>query len=216
MIPNRRFVDRIRNIVSSESNIIRPTLLLITGFSWQKDQHRQVGNSENSAHPYRTILIPKQHPAKSSPLPAYLLLQLQPDLLKLVLDVQQQRVILELAGERPVLQVLHQALRYEVRELGLVQFRDLESRWRVARYLEEGPHRVQLGERRIALGKFDGGYAHGPDVAARVIGRVQLLLARYHLEQGAVHRLPLGWRSGFARYGLTRVGAIEEMVELYD
>lgn len=98
-------------------------------------------------------------------------------------------MLLELASVGSMLEILDETLGDEVAELGDVHIGILESRWWVAGNLEEGSHRVKLRQGRIALGELNRGYAHRPDVAARVVGRVQLLLASYHLEEDVIHRL---------------------------
>lgn len=50
-------------------------------------------------------------------------------------------------------------------------------------YFKERSHWMELREGRISVAQLDGGDAQGPDVAAGVVGGVQLLLARYHLKK---------------------------------
>lgn len=56
------------------------------------------------------------------------------------------------------------------------------------RYFEKGSHRMEVRQGGVSVAQLDGGDAQRPDVAARVVGGVQLLLARDDLpEKGGGH-----------------------------
>lgn len=133
------------------------------------------------------------------PLPLNLLAELSANRVAPARYLGEERVAHDLLGERPPLHVLNQTLRYESAQLGREGV-GLGELWRrIAGDLEKGAHRVDVGERRVALGQLDGRDADGPDVAPRVVRLVQLLLAGDHLRRHPVRSADAGVAPGQRR-----------------
>lgn len=49
-------------------------------------------------------------------------------------------------------------------------------------YFEKGSHWVEVRKGRVSVSQLDGSDAKRPDIAAGIVGRVQLLLTGYYLQ----------------------------------
>ena len=84
-------------------------------------------------------------------------------------------------SERPLFKVFDQTGGDKVVEARTPVLGSGQRGRRVARHLEQGPHRMQFGERRFSFGQLDGGYAQRPDVTPHIVRVFELLLASDHL-----------------------------------